>query len=62
MPEQIKFDDHGLIKDIPWSELRVVSINIWYTDKKQISVIQLVYARGKDCFLGGKTAAVSPGM
>ena len=62
VPDQAKFDDHGVITNSTYSDCKIVSINVWYTDKRQISVIQVIYSNGKDCFMGNKTAKVTGDM
>lgn len=54
--DQVEFNDHNLIKNIDYKNVKIVSINLWYTTKHQISVIQAIYSNGKDCFLGNKSA------
>lgn len=62
VPDQVKFDDHGVITNSTYADSKIVSINVWYTDKRQISVIQVIYSNGKDCFMGNKTAKVTGDM
>ncbi len=50
------FDDHAIIKGIAFPDLKIVAVNVWYTNKKQISTLQVIYSNGKDCFMGNKTA------
>lgn len=56
LPDQVLFDDHNLIKNIDYKNVKIVSVNLWYTSKRQISILQMVYSNGKDCFLGGRSA------
>lgn len=53
------FDDHPIIQKVPHEDLKIVAINVWFTDKKQISVIQAIYFNGKEFFMGNKTANVT---
>jgi hypothetical protein len=40
----------------------MVSVNVWYTNKHQISTIQVIYSNGKDCFMGNRTASITGDM
>jgi hypothetical protein len=62
VPDQAKFDDHNITSAASPPDLRIISVNVWYTDKKQISVIQMIYSNGKDFFMGNKTAKVTGEM
>lgn len=62
MSDQVEFTDHNLIKNIDYKNVKIVSINLWFTNKHQISVIQAIYSNGKDCFLGNKSAEVTGDM
>ncbi len=62
IPDQIGFDDHLLIKNIDQSKIKIVSVNIWYTNKHQIAAMQAIYFNGKDCFLGNKSSNISGEM
>ena len=42
--------------------MKIVSVNVWYTNKHQISVIQAIYAHGKECFLGNMTSKITEDM
>jgi hypothetical protein len=46
-PDQAMFDDHAIIQKVPNADLMIVAVNVWFTDKKQISVIQAIYFNGK---------------
>lgn len=56
------FDDHTITKGIPFSSLKIVAVNVWYTNKKQISTLQVIYSNGKDCFMGNKTSKTTGEM
>jgi len=60
--DQVPFDDHYLIKNIDIKLIKIVSINVWYTNKHQIAAIQAIYFNGKDCFMGNRTSNVSEDM
>jgi hypothetical protein len=36
--------------------LKIVSVNVWFNKKKQISAIQFIYSDDKNFFVGGKSA------
>ena len=44
------------------TNIKIVSINLWFTLKHQISAVQMIYFDGKDCFLGNKSANVTGDM
>jgi hypothetical protein len=58
-PDQVMFDDHSIIQKVPYEDLMIVAVNVWFTDKKQISVMQAIYYNGKEFFMGNKTASVT---
>ncbi len=60
--DQVMFDDHSIIQKVPYADLMIVAVNVWFTDKKQISVIQAIYFNGKEFFMGNKTANVTGEM
>lgn len=62
VPDQVAFDDHGLIKNLNIQNVKMVSVNVWYTNKHQISTIQVIYSNGKDCFMGNRTANITGDM
>ena len=62
VPEQVYFSDEQLMRSKDLSTIQVVSVNLWFTNKHQISVIQVIYSDGKDCFLGKKSANVTGQM
>jgi hypothetical protein len=62
VPDQVQFDDHSLTQEVAYADLRIISVNVWYTDKRQISVIQVIYFNGKEFFMGNKTANVTGQM
>jgi len=59
IPDQKAFDDHSLVPTANYAQIKIVSVNIWFTNKHQISALQMVYNNGKDCFLGNRSANVS---
>ena len=59
LPDQKFFDDHILVANVNYTQIRIVSVNIWFTNKHQISTVQMIYSNGKDCFLGHRSANVS---
>ena len=44
------------------TKIKIVSVNLWFTMKHQISAMQMIYFDGKDCFLGNKSANVTGEM
>jgi hypothetical protein len=62
LPDQKLFDDHNIIPNADYTKIQIVSINIWFTSKHQISAIQMIYSDGKDCFLGNRSSSVSGEM
>lgn len=54
--DQVPFDDHNLIRNLDIRVIKIVSINVWYTNKHQIGAIQVIYFNGKDCFMGNRTS------
>ena len=60
--DQVFFDDHELMKGKDMNTIKMVSVNLWYTIKHQISALQMIYSDGKDCFLGNKSANVTGEM
>ncbi len=44
VPDQKPFDDHNLMKDMNTTKIKIVSVNIWYTSKHQISALQFIYS------------------
>ena len=62
VPEQVIFDDHAIMQGKDLMNIKIVSVNLWFTIKHQISAIQMIYFDGKDCFLGNKSANVTGEM
>jgi hypothetical protein len=58
----VDFDDHHLIKNIDYKNIKIVSVNVWFNNKRQISVLQMIYFNGKDCFLGNRSSEVKEEM
>jgi hypothetical protein len=54
--DQVSFDDHNLIRNLDIRVIKIVSINVYYTNKRQIGAIQTIYFNGKDCFMGNRTS------
>ena len=61
-PEQVLFDDHAIMHGRDPTKIKIVSVNLWFTLKHQLSAIQMIYSDGKDCFLGNKSANVTGDM
>jgi len=50
------------MKNTPWNKVKLVSVNIWYTNKRQIAALQGIYFNGKDCFMGNRTSTITGDM
>ena len=57
--DQASFDDHPIMQGRDLTNIKIVSVNLWFTIKHQLSAIQMIYSDGKDCFLGNKSANVT---
>jgi hypothetical protein len=62
LADQKFFDDHNLVPNLDYTEIKIVSVNIWFTPKNQISTLQIIYSNGRDCFLGNRSSSVSAEM
>ena len=62
VPEQVFFDDRPIMNGRDLTKIKIVSVNLWFTMKHQISAMQMIYFDGKDCFLGNKSANVTGEM
>jgi hypothetical protein len=62
LPDQKLFDDHNIIPNADYTQIKIVSVNIWFNSKHQISAMQIVYSNDKDCFMGNRSSSVSGEM
>ena len=60
--QQVFFDDHEIMREMDLGTIKIVSVNLWFTPKQQISAFQMIYYNGKDCFMGKKSGNVTGQM
>ena len=62
MPEQAPFDDHSITEGTDTKRIKIVSVNVWFNEKRQICAFQGIYTDGKDFFIGSKTSSINGDM